>query len=88
MPSDVGDITFSINGICEYHRTALPRLRYVDPESICSTLDTVIDKYDVKHIAPSHGPLIEVRDYEAFIEKFELAIERISDEYVVPRPND
>lgn len=69
--------------IFEYHRDNLVWLRYVDPDKVETTLDTIFDEFDVNAIAPIHGNPIEGDDVDVYRDRLYDAMSRIADEYEV-----
>lgn len=70
--------------IHEYHREALPWLRYVDAEKLGAKLRSIFSRFDVAMVAPVHGPPILAPDLPEYVERLIEAADRISRDYRVP----
>lgn len=70
--------------IYEYHREALPWLRYVDPDKLERKLDGIFAHHEVSWVAPIHGHPIAAADIDRYRERLVEAAARISREYRVP----
>jgi flavorubredoxin len=79
---DFPDVTPS-EEIYQYHRDNLVWLRYVAPEKIERTLDTIFEEFDVNAVAPIHGNPIEGEDVDTYRDRLSEAMRRIAAEYEV-----
>jgi flavorubredoxin len=66
-----------------YHRDNLVWLRYVDPGKIRRALGDIFETYDVRAIAPVHGPPVVGGDVGPYLERFYETAERVADGYEV-----
>lgn len=69
--------------IYEYHRDNLVWLRYVAPEKVERTLDSIFEEFDVNAIAPIHGNPITGDDVAVYRNRLYEAMCRIADDYEV-----
>jgi len=70
--------------VYRFHRDALSWLRYVDPERLRSAIEEIFDEFDVRFVAPIHGPPIARPDLRRYLDRLHGAVRRISAEYTVP----
>lgn len=73
-----------LESILEFHRENLVWLRYVDPDKLAAALDSIVESYEVSHVAPIHGHPIHRRDLDGFLDRVVESARRIADGYSVP----
>lgn len=79
LPGGLGEET-----IYEYHREALPWLRYVDPPRLEAKLRDIFERFEVSCVAPVHGSPIAGEDLPDYVRRLAAAAARIAREYRVP----
>ena len=70
--------------IYEYHQDALVWLRYVNPEKLQDSLETIFDKYEISWVAPVHGHPIADDDLGEYLDHLIRAATQIANEYELP----
>lgn len=56
-----------------FHATAIPWVEYYDPEKYATLAENLIEKYDIRHLAPAHGAPMTA-DAEAYLRGLERTI--------------
>ena len=77
----------SVSNIREFHIDTLRWMKYVEPEKLRSSIESIFEAYSVSCIAPIHGNPIVKGSIGSYMEKFTTAVRQISDEYD-PETND
>ena len=70
--------------IYDFHCESLVFLRYFNPDKLRSTLETLFSTYDITYIAPVHGNPIARENLDAYLDRLNQSVTRISEEYIVP----
>jgi len=73
----------SASAIRAFHRDNLVWLRYVDTEKLRTAIEDIFGTYDVKAVAPVHGPPVVGDDVEPYRERLYAAAAKIADGYSV-----
>jgi len=69
--------------VYEYHRDNLVWLRYVNPEKLRTTLESIFEEYEVNAIAPVHGTPVVGDGIRPYLDAFYDTAARIASEYTV-----
>ncbi|MGM0591450.1 MAG: MBL fold metallo-hydrolase [Halobacteriota archaeon] len=65
--------------IHDFHRDALRWLRFVDPEKLRVSLESIFDAYDISYVAPIHGNPIASDDIETYMDRLMDSVGEIRD---------
>jgi flavorubredoxin len=71
----------SAESIYAYLNDSIRWLRYADPEKLHAGLDSFLSNYEIEYIAPIHGNPIHRSDLDTYLDRFEDAVRRITDEF-------
>jgi len=70
--------------IYDFHRETLVFLRYFNPAKLRTTLESLFDTYHITYIAPVHGNPIARENLDAYLDRLNQSVTRMSEEYTVP----
>lgn len=64
-----------------YNADVLPWIRYVVPGAVRSTVESLLDGYDVRCVAPAHGYPLLGEGIDRYLDDFEQSVQELTDDY-------